>query len=119
MASKSAETILKLNKLTKDDEITWETSRFDPTSLTGTERMVGNAYTTVVNEKHLRLYKFEYRHYHDEDIFDYIPDFRLEFIDDRGKGEWIFPYDRAISDLYDTILYKVSGADDFFDSFLK
>lgn len=119
MASKSIDTIIKLNKLTKDNEITWETSRFDPSSLNGTERINGNSYITEINGKHLRIYKYEYRHYHDEDVFDYIPDFRLEFIDERGKGEWVFPSDKAISDLYDTILYKVSGAENFFDTFLK
>mgnify|MGYP006091468157 CR=1 FL=1 len=118
MESKYIKTVLKLNRLTKENELIWETSRFDPNSISGTERMVGNAFVTTANDKQIRLYKFEYRHYTDEDEFFWAPDFRLEFIDSRGNGSWQFPDDRTITDLYETVTYKTSGAEEFVDGFL-
>lgn len=119
MDSKTHNTILKLNKLTKENSVVWETSRTQPNSLAGTERLIGNTYITLVGVKRFRVYKFEERYYHDEEVFDWVPRFRLEFIDESGKGEWTFPDDHGTGDLYDSILYKISGADDFFDDFLK
>ena len=119
MDSKSHNAVLKLNKLTKEDGIIWESSRVQPDSIAGTERLVGNPYIAKISDKKFRLYKYEERYYHDEDVYDWVPSYRLEFIDESGKGEWVFPDNLGIVDLYDSIQYKISGVDDFFDDFLK
>ncbi len=118
MESKYIKTVLKLNRLTKENELVWNTARFEPNSISGTERIVGNSFITTANKKQLRLYKFESRHYTDEDEFYWVPDYRLEIIDDRGNGGWQFPEHRAIMDLYDSVIYKISGTEEFVDGFL-
>jgi len=118
MESKYIKAILKLNRLTKENKIEWTSIRFDPDSISGEERLVGSAYITNANDKVLRLYKYEYKYYVDEDDFHWIADYRLEFIDKTSKGGWKFPSDRTLEQLYDTVLYKTSGADEFVNNFL-
>ncbi|WP_047547414.1 hypothetical protein [Psychroserpens sp. Hel_I_66] len=118
MTSKVSRTVLKLNDLTKADEIKWKLWTIPIDSLSGMERLIGNPYVTVVSDKKFRIYKYEFRHYTDEDNWDWVPRCRLEFIDENGKGGWQFPDDERIVDLMETVLFKVSGASDFFDNFL-
>ncbi|MBF8151564.1 hypothetical protein ITJ86_16805 [Winogradskyella sp. F6397] len=119
MSSQAFKTILKINDLTKEGEVKWNTWSFSIDSLTGLERLIGTAYVTKVKEKHFRCYQYESRHYYDEDQFDWVPHYRLEFVDGNGKLEWQFPEESAIEDLYESIQFKISGASDFFSSFLE
>lgn len=116
--TKASNTILKLNEQTKDDEIIWSIWRSSLDSISGMERLVGNPYKTEVKNKIFRIYKLEERHYTDEEEYEWVPSFRLEFVDNNGKGGWQFPADSRIVDLYETVLFKTSGASDFFDDFL-
>jgi len=117
--TKALKTILKLNDLTKNSEITWKTWEHSVNSLTGLERILGTAYIGKVDEKYFRIYKYESRHYYDEDVFEWVPHFRLEFIDGHGNQQWEFPEHNAVSDLYESIQFRISGASDFFDKFLE
>lgn len=119
MSSQALQTILKLNDKTKENEIKWTSWTFTIDSLTGLEKLIGNAYFTKVNDKRLRCYQYESRHYYDEEQFDWVPHYRLEFVDGNGKMEWQFPEESVIADLYESIQFKVSGASDFFTSFLE
>lgn len=118
MSEKASKTVLKLNNLTKTDEIKWRLWDLSTDSISGMERLTGNPYVTMVSDKRFRIYRYEIRHYTDEDTWDWVPRCRLEFIDENGKGLWQFPNDDRIVDLMETVLFKTSGASDFFDSFL-
>ncbi|MFX0557131.1 hypothetical protein ACOCEA_10040 [Maribacter sp. CXY002] len=118
MSAQAQKTILKLNQMTKDDEIIWSVWKTKINSLEGLERLLGNAYFSEVNTKELRIYKYEARHYYDEDAFDWVSHFRLEFIDKNGNTTWQFPEEYVLPDLYESIQYKLSGASEFFGDFL-
>ncbi|MEW7279717.1 hypothetical protein ABW636_14080 [Aquimarina sp. 2201CG1-2-11] len=118
MSGQSLKTILKLNDLTKSGDIEWSTWRTTIDSLTGLERLLGNSYVSKVKEKNIRIYKYESRHYYDEEEFDWVTHYRLEFIDDTGKASWEFPEELALADLYGSIQYRQSGASEFFEDFL-
>jgi hypothetical protein len=119
MSSQALQTILKLNDKTKENEIKWTSWTFTIDSLTGLEKLIGTAYIAKVKDKHLRCYQYESRHYYDEEQFDWVPHYRLEFVDGNGKLEWQFPEEGVIADLYESIQFKISGASDFFSSFLE
>lgn len=110
--------IVKLNRDTKEDKIKWEVTHTIPSSLAGTEKLIDNIYVAKVSTKKVRLYKYEYKHFYEEEIFFWLEAFRLEFIDLYEKTEWEFPRDNAVEDLYDSVRYKTSNVEDFFKDYL-
>ena len=46
-----------------------------------------------------------------------MPDHKLVILDVDGNIDWEFPRHRGISDLYDSVRYKVANVQSFFDSF--
>ena len=111
--------IIKFNRDTKEDKIKWEAVQGDPSSLGGTERLKGNVFKTRVLDKKIRLYRFEFRYYYEEELWQWQEGLRLEFIDGNNNTEWEFPADRTIQDLYDTVSYKTAKAEDFFSAYLN
>jgi len=111
--------ISKLNRETKEGTIKWDVNRTKPSSLSGSEQGLDNVYTAIVLGKKIRLYKYQYRSYYDEGLYDWVDSYRLEFIDDWGNSLWTFPDDRAIYDLYETVRYKTSNIEDFFNDYLS
>jgi len=118
LSSKASRTVLKLNDLTKSGELVWKSWPYPTDSLTGMEKITGNPYIASISEKRFRIYKYQVRNYTDEDTWDWLPRIRLEFVDENGNGGWQFPADDRIVDLMETILFKTSGASEFFDDFL-
>ena len=119
LSSKASRTVLKLNNLTKSGELVWKGWLYPIDSLSVVEEIGGNAFIASVLEKRFRIYKYTVRHYNaDDDTWDRFPRIRLEFIDEKAKGGWEFPADDRIVDLMETILFKTSGASEFFDGFL-
>lgn len=114
----SIKIVTKLNRETKEGGIDWKISRAEPSSMLGSETLVDYVYTCTVLDKKLRLYKYQSKSYYDEGLYEWIENYRLEFIDDWGKSEWAFPDDRAIYDLYETVRYKTSGVEKFMEKFL-
>jgi hypothetical protein len=110
--------ILKLNRDTKEDKITWEVKHASPISLGGTEKLIDNAYVATVGGRKIRLYKYQAKFYYDEGLYDWSESYRLEFIDFYDNSEWEFPRDNSILDLYDTVRYKTSKVADFFKDYL-
>lgn len=112
-------TIIKLNRLTKEDTVKWNISKIEPSSISGTEELNGLVYTATVLGRNFRLYKYLYRYYYDEDSYNWLEGYRLEFIDSNGNSEWAFPEnDQTVEDLYDSVRFKTSKVDEFMDDFL-
>lgn len=110
--------ILKLNRDTKEDKIEWKVTHNRPSSLAGMEVLKDNIYVAKVSTKRIRLYKYEYKYFYEEDAFVWSESYRLEFVDALGNSEWEFPNDNAIDDLYDSVRYKTSNVEDFFKDYL-
>lgn len=111
--------IIKINRDTKEDKIKWEVTHTTPTSLSGTEKLIDNVYVAKVSTKKVRLYKYEYKYFYDEEAFLWLEGYRFEFIDFNDKSEWEFPRDNSIEDLYDSVRYKTSKVEDFFKDYLS
>ncbi|MCF8322507.1 MAG: hypothetical protein K9I26_05125 [Flavobacterium sp.] len=110
--------ITKLNRDTKEGAVNWEINRSRPSSLSGSENLIDNVYTTKVLDRGLRLYKLQSKYFYDEGAFEWTDHYRLEFIDNWGNSEWAFPEDRAIYDLYESVRFKTSQIKNFMDKFL-
>jgi hypothetical protein len=109
----------KLNRETKENKIEWQKSTSPVKSLIGSETIIDFVYTANVVDKIIRLFKFKEKHYYDEDVYDWAENYRLEFIDITGNSIYTLPDDRSIPDLYETVRYKTSGIETFFDNYLS
>ncbi len=118
---KISKIIIKLNRETKEDKIKWvKNNREMPSSLSGSEGLVGLVYYADVIDKTLRLYKYNFKSFYDEVTWELQVSIRLEFVERFSlKTEYIFPEDRSIDELYETVLYKTSGVERFADEFLN
>lgn len=112
-------TIVKLTRQTKEGKLKWSFDDDEPSSLGGTEELVDYVYYTEVSDINFRLYKYQYRNYTDIDEYFMSQTYRLEMVDNAGKSLWEFPRDEDISDLYESVRFKTSGAADFFTTFLN
>jgi hypothetical protein len=115
----STKIITKLNRDSKEGTIKWEINRNKPSSLSGSEFLLDNVYVCSVLDKNLRLYKYQAKHYFDEDTYEWLDHYRLEFIDKWGASEWTFPDDEATYHLYETVRFKTSDVEGFIDKFLS
>ncbi|RFZ95180.1 hypothetical protein D0C36_06535 [Mucilaginibacter conchicola] len=116
--SKAYKIVAKFNRDTKEGKIVWSITREKPSSLSGSENLIDDVFVTQVLEKKLRLYRFQYKSYYDEDIYEWVDKYRLEFVGIWGNSEWTFPYEMPIFDLYESVRYKVSNIDKFMEDFL-
>lgn len=115
----ATQSIIKFNRATKEDTLIWTIhSSTNPSSLSGSERLVDNVYVSKVLDKTIRLYKYEEKWWYEEERYEWRAGYRLELIDVYGKSIWEFPADAVILDLYESVRFKTSGIDQFFDDFL-
>jgi hypothetical protein len=114
--SKIVKAISLMNKLTKQGELTWTIIK-NPTklSLSGDEKLNGFAYGTVFKDQHLRIFRLDSTYYSEYDTYEVSSHHRLSFIEPDGSPLWDFPHDRVIDDLYETVRYKTSNVESFFD----
>jgi len=116
--SQSVRLVAKLNRDTKENKIKWRVSPSGALSLAGTETVLDNAYICKVLDKYIRLFRLKAKFYYDEGAYEWVENYRLEFVDVTGKSEWTFPDSTAIYDLYETVRYKTSNVEDFFNKFI-
>lgn len=109
--------IEKLIELTQKKVIIWDISNFYPT-LSSMER-----FDTVFSAKHLnmnlRVYKYFYRLYIDEDEYHTLEAFRLETFDENNNTLFRFPETNNLKDLLDTVMYQKSNIEDFYKQLLN
>ena len=88
-------------------------------SLEGEQNLIGKVYETEYKNKNLRLYKYSEPVQVDE--FEYLTKtfYKLEFTDENDRNLWTFPYYiRELQDLYETVQFKSSDLDKFFDDII-
>ena len=105
---------------TKKATVKWKiTSPRNIDSLEGEQNLIGKVYETEYKNKNLRLYKYSEPVQVDE--FEYLTKtfFKLEFTDENDRNLWTFPYYiRELQDLYETVQFKSSDLDKYFDEII-
>lgn len=111
--------VSKLIKDTKNTTVTWEDFPNNKLELPSSERPISKIYTTEVNDKMLRIYEYQFKHYTDEDEWDWIERVRLELIDEDQATLFEFNYDYSLYKLFNAVRKANSGVDDFMKEFLN
>lgn len=107
----------KLIELTQKNVIKWHISDITP-SHSGMES-ISTVYATLYLNQNLRIYKYYYRFYKDEDEYYWIDDYRMELYDDNNNTIYEIPKTGNIKDLLNTVMYYSSGAGDFYNSVMQ
>jgi hypothetical protein len=112
--------IAKINKLTKSGEITWVIARNTGLmQLPGNNSIFGLVYESKYQGQNLRLFKYNYRVYTDEDEYTLLTSTKLLFVESNGQTLWDVPMGRGLEDLYDSVQFKTANAEDFFEKLLS
>ncbi len=118
--SKIQKIIYKLSKSTIEDETMWSIDEHSKIKLSFDGEIIGKIYKCDFKGKFFRIYGFTYE--------TYSPDFdklyktsgeALVLVDKRGELLWEFPYFNSITDLYETVKYKVAGVEDLLEDLLN
>lgn len=83
------------------------------------EDVVGFAYSTLVKDKRVLVYEYQYRHYVEEEVWDTQNDIAVELISDDGTLEWRLPGVSSRHELLDAIRQQTSGAQEFAAGYLN
>ena len=117
-SDKLSQFIIKLIKLTKSNELTWDSTSPRETELPNGEVILDKLYETTVNDREFRLYRYKYKYYRDEYDFEWSQKIRLELLDDDGNTDFEFEYQNSMNDLYDIVREQTSNVSDFIDNVL-
>lgn len=104
----------KLIELTQKNVINWSVSDRYP-SVSDMEK-IDTVFSTECLGQNLRVYKYYYRHYKDEDEFYWLEDFKLETYDTNNYTLYVFPKTQNIKDLMDAVMYQSSKIEEFYKS---
>ena len=110
--------ILRLIKLTKNNEIEWTSISLRNSQLLGGEQSLGLAYKASLENGIFRLYRYKYRVWRDEDNYDWSDSIRLELLDVEGNTEYEFEYENSMEDLYNIVREQSSSANTIIDNIL-
>ena len=107
----------KLIELTQKNIISWSVSNIQPT-LSDMEK-VDTVFSVEYLGQNLRLYKYFYRFYRDEEEFYWLEDYRLETYDMYNNTLYVFPKTQNVKDLMDAVMYQSSRIEEFYKSVMK
>jgi len=117
-SDKLSQFIIKLIKLTKSSELTWDSISPRDTELPNGEVILDKLYETTVNDRNFKLYRYKYKHYRDEYNFEWPQRIRLELLDSDGITDFEFEYQNSMNDLYEIVREQTSNVSNFIDSVL-
>ncbi|MGE4444885.1 MAG: hypothetical protein AB7E37_07960 [Candidatus Altimarinota bacterium] len=109
--------IEKLIELTQKNVIKWEISNMYP-MLSDMEKFDTIFSTDYLGQK-IRVYKFFYRHYRDEDEFYWLEEYKLEIFDEQNNTLFNFPIVPNIKDLLNAVMYQNSNVEDFYKNLMS
>lgn len=110
------ELIEKLIELTQKNIISWSVSDMLP-SLSDMEK-VDTVFSVEYLGQNLRVYKYFYRFYRDEDEFYWLEDYRLETYDMYNNTLYVFPKTQNIKDLMNIVMYQSSKIEEFYKNIM-
>ncbi|MCT7445517.1 hypothetical protein [Aliarcobacter cryaerophilus] len=106
----------KLIELTQKNIISWQISKNTP-SLSSMEQF-DTIYSTFYLNQNIRVYKYFYRYYKDEDEFYWLEDYRLETFDNFNNTLYVFPKTQNVVDLLNAVMYQNSNIEDFYKNLM-
>lgn len=116
-AKETINLIEKLIELTQKNIIKWEISDKCP-MLSDMEKYDTIFMTEYLGQK-LRVYKFLYRHYRDEDEFYWLEEYKLEIFDEKNNTLFNFPTVPNTKDLLNAVMYQKSDVKDFYKKIME
>lgn len=109
--------IEKLIELTQKNIIKWKISDKYPI-LSDMEKFDTIFSADYLGQK-LRVYKFFYRHYRDEDEFYWLEEYKLEIFDQQNNTLFNFLTLPNIKDLLNAVMYQKSNVEDFYKKLME
>jgi hypothetical protein len=99
-----------MNRETIEGSIKWtELVRVNDIGLNSNEKLSGKVYQAEYKGRAVVVFKCLVKIQTEEFEYNWVPEFKLIMLDNKGKIDWEFPRRRAISDLYESVRFKVSG----------
>ena len=108
--------IEKLIELTQKNIISWSVSNIQPI-LSDMEK-VDTVFSVEYLGQNLRLYKYFYRFYRDEEEFYWLEDYRLETYDMYNNTLYVFPKTQNVKDLMGAVMYQSSRIEEFYKNIM-
>ena len=108
--------IEKLIELTQKNIISWSVSNIQPT-LSDMEK-VDTVFSVEYLGQNLRLYKYFYSFYRDEEEFYWLEDYRLETYDMYNNTLYVFPKTQNVKDLMGAVMYQSSKIEEFYKNIM-
>ena len=115
---KISQFVLKLIKLTNNNEIEWGSMSFTDPETDNGDIILDKIYITNIHEKKFQMYRCKYKYWLDIDQFEWSQRVRLELLDSSGNVEYEFEYDNSMDDLYGIVREKTSGISEIIDQVL-
>ena len=116
---KITQLVLKLIKLTKNNEVKWRSFIPAETELPNEEVIIDKIYESVINDKRFQLYRYKAKYFIDEYEFQWVQRIRLELIDDKGETDYVFKFENSMNDLYDIVREQSSNVNQLIDDILQ
>jgi len=117
--NKVSKFILELIKRTKMKDVIWSTSDRVPIFPDGGERYTDLVYTSELNGKIFRIYKYQIKVFRDEYEYEWSERIKFENVDSLFNVVYEIPYQYSLFNLYETVREQTSGIEDLIDDFLK
>jgi hypothetical protein len=115
---KASKAVTKILRQTLSKELVWAAD-LRKTPLGAEEYIIGKTYMTQVLDKIVRIFKYKYKYFTDEDEFTWVEGHKLQFTDYKGNPEWEFPYSNAVHDLYEAVSFQTTEVKEFLDKWLN
>jgi hypothetical protein len=115
---KVTQLVLKLLKMTSNNEINWNSYSVSNPDLPNGETILDKIYSTILGQGKFRVYRYKYKFWIDEEKFEWIQRIRLELIDSSGNTEFEFEYENSMNDLYEVIREQTSNVSNIIDDIL-
>ncbi len=110
--------VLKLIKLTKNNDIKWKGFVPDNPDLPNEEIILDKVYKTEIGDKNFHLYRYKYKYFIDEFEYQWAQRVRLDLVDNEGETDYVFKYENSMNDLYDIVREQASNVNQLIDDIL-
>lgn len=98
-----------LVRRTEEGSLGWRTD--EPVQLARSESLTTPVYVTRFDRWRLAVYGFQFKHWYEEERYEWIDAVSVEIIDDAGRPEWRLPASARAWDLIDVVGRSHAGAD--------
>lgn len=115
---KVTQLVLKLIKLTSNNEIKWDGNSVYSPELPNGEIILDKIYKTAYSGGRFQIYRYKFKSWMDEDRFEWSQRIRLELVDSQGHTDYEFEYENSMNDLYEIVREQASDVENLIDNIL-